>query len=340
MKINSLYAMLLGGAFIAAVSSCRNQDIEFDDYDFSAVYFAHQSPVRTLVMGEDTYDTSLDNEHKCQIYATMGGVYSNDKKISIDVEVDNSLCDNLYFDTEYKEKVEPMPLEYYSLSSNQIILDKKLLGAVDVQFTDKFFEDENALKNTYVIPLKMIGVENADSILFGRTDMPDAPLTNTGLWSVAPKNYVLYCVKYINTWEGNYLRRGKDVIDGTEEVIRHEEYVEEDEIFSVKTKNLNTAIMSVTSSIGEYELELVFDENNNCTVQLPEGSNYSLEGDKNGGTFVKDGDKNSWGNKDRDVLYLDYTIKNHEGNTCHTLDTLVMRDRGVAYEVFTPNYKN
>ena len=36
-------------------------------------------PVRTLVMGEDEYDTALDNAHKCKINATMGGVYANKK---------------------------------------------------------------------------------------------------------------------------------------------------------------------------------------------------------------------------------------------------------------------
>ena len=50
------------------LTSCENGDWEFPDYEYSAVYFAYQSPVRTLCMGEDVYDTSLDNEHKCQIF--------------------------------------------------------------------------------------------------------------------------------------------------------------------------------------------------------------------------------------------------------------------------------
>jgi hypothetical protein len=42
-----------------------------------------------------------------------------------------------------------------------------------------------------------------------------------------------------------------------------------------------------------------------------------------------------WGNEKRDVLYLKYKVD--FGTTTHNLtDTLVMRDRGVKMETFTP----
>lgn len=187
---------------------CENQSIEFPDFDYSTVYFAYQYPVRTIVIGEDTYDTSMDNEHKCKIYATMGGVYANKTRISIGVTVDNTLCDNLYF--EDGTPVQAMPSNYYSLAAGQIILDKALQGGVEVQLTDAFFADENALGNTYVIPLRMTDVVNADSILVGSARVENAPRTNENLWDVQPKDYVLYCLKYINNWHASYLRRGVD----------------------------------------------------------------------------------------------------------------------------------
>ena len=61
MKKANLYSILMAGIVAASISSCKNGDAEFPNYDHSAVYFAHQTPVRTLVMGEDTYDTSLDH---------------------------------------------------------------------------------------------------------------------------------------------------------------------------------------------------------------------------------------------------------------------------------------
>lgn len=94
-KINS-FSILLTGVASMLVMSCKNGDAEFPNYNNSSVYFAYQSPVRTLVMGEDTYDTTLDNEHKCQIYATMGGAYSGNGSVVVDVMVDDELCKNLF----------------------------------------------------------------------------------------------------------------------------------------------------------------------------------------------------------------------------------------------------
>lgn len=341
MKTLRIYFIFLVGVCLTFLSSCKNQDVEYDDYYYSAVYFARQTPVRTLVMGEDTYDTSLDNEHKCQIYATISGVYNNSKKVEIGIEIDNSLCDNLFFDAEYSKPVKAMPADYYELSSDKIVLNKEMMGAVDVQFTDKFFADPEALNNTYVIPLKMTDVVNADSILCGKTSGDNPSLTNSAAWDVAPMNYVLYCVKYINEWDGNYLRRGKDVITSagnTVENVRHKEYVEYDEVCNIGTRNLSTAVMPVSlDGMGSYELILSFNDEKECTVAT-ETDGYSIS--NGSGKFVKDGDKNSWGNKDRDVIYLDYTIQNEAtGASCHTVDTLVIRDRGVAYETFTANYK-
>ena len=341
MKALRIYLILIVGTCMSIISSCKNQDIEFDDYDYSAVYFARQTPVRTLVMGEDTYDTSLDNQHKCKIYATISGVYNNDKKVEIGIEIDNKLCENLFFDTEYSTKVKAMPADYYELSSNKIVLNKEMMGAVEVQFTDKFFEDPDALTNTYVIPVRMTDVVNADSILSGKTNDPGVSLTNAAHWITLPMNYVLYCVKYINEWDGNYLRRGKDIITTageTKENVRHKEYVEYDYICSIDTKNLTTAIMPVSlEGFGDYDLTLSFNDKKECTVTT-ETDGFAIS--NGNGKFVKDGDKNSWGNKDRDVIYLDYTILNEEtGASCHTLDTLVIRDRGVAYETFSTYYK-
>ncbi len=341
MKALRIYLILIVGTCMSIISSCKNQDIEFDDYDYSAVYFARQTPVRTLVMGEDTYDTSLDNQHKCKIYATISGVYNNDKKVEIGIEIDNKLCENLFFDTEYSTKVKAMPADYYELSSNKIVLNKEMMGAVEVQFTDKFFEDPDALTNTYVIPVRMTDVVNADSILSGKTNDPGVSLTNAAHWITLPMNYVLYCVKYINEWDGNYLRRGKDIITTageTKENVRHKEYVEYDDICSIDTKNLSTAVMPVSlEGMGYYELTLSFNDKKECTVTT-ETDGFAIS--NGNGKFVKDGDKNSWGNKDRDVIYLDYTILNEStGASCHTLDTLVIRDRGVAYETFSTYYK-
>src|SRR5690606_21938924 len=146
VKRHNLLSIVCTGMLAVAMMACENQDIEFPDYDESSVYFAYQYPVRTIVLGEDIFDTTLDNEGKCEIYATMGGVYSNKQKIDIQIQVDNGLCDNLFFDAGFTKPVLPMPASHYSLSSDKISLDRKLQGAVGVQLTDAFFADPNALQ--------------------------------------------------------------------------------------------------------------------------------------------------------------------------------------------------
>ena len=81
---------LLSLVLLSILTAC-NKDWEFPDYKFSTVYFPYQAPIRTLVLGEDIFDNTLDNQHKFMIMATMGGVYENKKDIGLKVAVENSL---------------------------------------------------------------------------------------------------------------------------------------------------------------------------------------------------------------------------------------------------------
>lgn len=366
MKRYNLLSIVYAGAFAMAMMACENQDIEFPDYDESTVYFAYQYPVRTIVLGEDIFDTTLDNEGRCEIYATMGGVYSNREKIDIDIEVDNALCDNLFFDAGYQSPVQPLPSTHYTLASNQISLERELQGAVGVQLTDAFFADANAIRNTYVIPLRMVNATKADGILSGVPKVEHPNRLNAAHWDVLPKDYVLYCVKFINTWDANYLRRGKDdiTVDGVAStIIRHKANVELDEVIKLNTISLNelrlqTAYRSQAGNNLNFALKLSFDENQKVAV-APVADNYQVNDSirvynvvaSGNGAFVKKGEKNSWGNKDRDALYLDYDVSYEvetqypnagfpikiEQVTYSTSDTLVVRDRGVKVETFTPS---
>jgi hypothetical protein len=321
------YIML--AMLILALIACKNDDVNFPDFDYRTVYFAYQTPVRTLILGEDTEsDNRIDNEHKCEIKATTGGGYSNPNNIVIRYAVDNSLVENLYF-KENGRKVYAMPVTYYNLSTDQLeIPSGQDRGGVQVEFTQKFFNDEHALENNYVIPLRMTHVEGADSILHG-------------------KDYVLYCVKYINPWHAKYLRRGVDVIVGksgnevlTKTNTRHAEYVEKDEVVSLTTSAYRSVKLTLNAKDKEglnipYTVVLVFDEENNCTITSDDSESYRISGT---GKFVEKGDKNSWGNHDQNVIYLDYTVELPQ-LICHTMDTLVVRNRGVVMEEFTPEYK-
>lgn len=332
-----ILATVIGGM---AICSCENGDWDFPDFDHTAVYFAYQNPVRTITLGEDYYDTSMDNEHKCQIMATMGGVYDNKNDITIGIKVDNSICDGFKFEETGKDIV-PMPSSYYTLDANQIVIPSgKILGGVTVNLTDQFFADPLATELNYVIPVVMTSVNGADSILVGevKEGVNNPKLLSSDDWTTQPKNYILYAVKYISKYDANYLRRGVDnysgTISGTN--VRHAQYVEKDESLQdqFSTVAINTVEWARPTQDAEKNnvdcrLRISFDNDGNCQIS---SANDAVEATGTG-KYVVEGDKNSWGGEDRDALYLDYTIK-YSGITCASKDTLIVRDRGVKAEWF------
>lgn len=320
-RLKNMWFLLLVG-----MAACKNEDIEFPNYTNNTVYFSYQYPVRTITLGEDLFDTSLDNAYKCQIMATMGGVYSNTKDVTIGISVNNALTQGLKFNPpDYSGDVLPMPASYYRLADNKIVIPKgKIAGGVEVQLTDAYFADPLSTKATYVIPVTMTTVTNADSIL-------------------GAKNFTLYAVKYINTWTGNYLRRGRDVVEGkngrtelSKTIVRRNQYVEKDEIKTLTTRSLSQTVFPVTlKGVNNVDVScpllLTFDGNGNCTVTAA-ATGYTASGS---GKFVKRGEKNSWGSQDRDAIYLSYQIDATDLRAS-TTDTLVLRDRGVKMETFSP----
>ena len=334
MKKNLLYVGM-ASLFLGAMASCESGTNEFADFDYSTVYFANQFAERTLELGEDEFvDNSMDNEHKVSIKAAWGGGYTNRRNVTIDVEVDESLCDRLYFqDTD--TPVTPMPSNYYTLASNQInIPEGQVSGGVEVQLTDAFFADEKTTGNYYAIPLRMLHVEGTDSILQGTAAVENPTLTNTGDWTTQPKNYVLYAIKYVNEWHGEYLRRGMDKITAngtTTSTYRGEQYIEDDEVVYMTTQNLTGSILALSAhdqagNLVNYNVNLRFADDGSCTLSsMTDG--ITVTGN---GKFVKDGEKNSLGGKDRDALYLDYRVNFENLNMQYaTTDTLVLRTRGV-----------
>ncbi|MFO7658809.1 MAG: DUF5627 domain-containing protein [Bacteroidales bacterium] len=346
--------------------SCSNQEIEFPDYDYQTVYFAYQYPVRTITLGEDFVNTTMDNEHKFQIMATLGGVYSNKNNVTVNFVVDTSLCSGYHY--ENGDPIRVLPESYYQLASNSIVIPAgKIAGGVEVQLTDAFFADTLAVNTNYVVPIRMVSVENADSVLRGK---PNPVFTNPrrlvdGDWEILPKDFVLYAVKYVNPWHGFYLRRGIELRtrDGiADTVIRHSHYVEDDQVWKLNTLSLNDLHypMDYKSRLShdlKFGVKLGFDENLEFTVSPPASAYqvndtvrvYNITATGNG-KFIKEGEKNSWGNKDRDAMYLKYDVgyeveisypkadppkpPDIQQVTYSSTDTLVLRNRGVEMEVF------
>jgi hypothetical protein len=330
---------------LAIITSCHNQDQEFPDYDYTTAYFAYQTPIRTLVLGEDIYDNSLDNAHKCTIIATMGGVYKNKEDRILDVVVDNSLAEGLFFEGDSDNYVLPLPAEYYSLASDKkiVIPSGSVTGGIEVQFTDAFFADPKSIKNTFVIPLRINSASNIDSVLRGKAFVENPNLFIASNWSIAPKDYILYCVKYVNPWHGAYLRRGIDIgtgnigysrLDTTS--IYHNQFVEKDQVVKTYTVSMNEVMLTLnTRNKGNtddisFTLLINIDNNGKCSVAAPDAVSYKITGN---GEFIKDGDM--WGGEPKDVMHLKYSV---DFDSCaHSFtDTLVLRDRNIKMETFNP----
>ena len=118
-------------SLLLSFTACESSDNEFSDFDYQTVYFANQYGLRTIELGEDEFlDNSLDNQHKVSIKAAWGGGYTNRKNVIIDTQVDESLCENLYFKGS-NTPVTPMPTSYYTLAANQINIPKgEVIGGV------------------------------------------------------------------------------------------------------------------------------------------------------------------------------------------------------------------
>lgn len=344
--INKSLFPALGLMLALSATSCKNSSNEFPDFENGVtVYFANQYPVTYVVLGDyPDGDNSLNLQHKIQINATQGGAYKS-KNIRIDVVVDPSLADNLTFVDGSPVKV--MPDSYYSLESNVLTRKADYLFGTDVQLSDAFFADPDAVKNTYVIPLRMVNATGADRILSGEALLPDSnpARCDASAWSVLPQDYVLYCVKYINPWHGSYLRRGVDKItdaqNGAYTDIRHQQYVEKDEVVYLNTKSMQEVIFPLSTVVPDGEsvktlkcdLLLSFNGDDITVSSATEGMTAS-----GSGKFVKLGDKNSYNNSDHDAIYLDYKV-DFGPRQFTTLDTLVIRSREVPSVFnFNPTY--
>jgi len=371
MKLKKYIFGVALGALSLMYVSCYNADKEFPDYEGgTTAYFAYQYPVRTLILGNDIYDNTLDNEHKCRIWSTMGGAYGGRDAV-VDVVVDETLCNDLYFADEggnAAAPVLPMPTAYYQLASNSIKYNGDPRGYVEVQFTDAFFNDEKAIANTYVIPLVMTKVTGIDRILTGTPREGLTPArTNSEDWEVLPKDYVLYLVKYMNPWQGKYIRRGVDNVTEkgiTTTVIRKdttlvntdlEHYKENpvnqnDEICGITTKNMTQAIFPVSfrTSGASISCNLILTFNGNqCTISTDD-ADVTVTGS---GEFIEKGTERQeykdyqWGSLNgqpvqRDILRLAYDVNFEKNNIqVSTADTLVVQTReSNKKEFFSPLY--
>jgi hypothetical protein len=318
--------------------SCKNFEITHPDFKYTSGFFPYQFPVRTLVLGDDIYDNTNDNNHRFLISAHIGGVYENNRDRSFDIEVDNTLAGQLLFSAA-GDTVRMLPPKYYTLSTNKLVVPKgEMYGGVTVQLTDDFFTDPQAIRLNYVIPVRIKGSADVDTILTGKSDNPNADPRIAGQWAVAPKHFTLFAVKFINEFHGAYFHYGKsEVKDAANTVLEDTVYMDKWVTGNPVTKLATTgrhqvSLTTFTRSAvmaGEISMVLSFS-GNTCTISAPAGAPYTITGT---GEFKEDAYE--WGDKKRNGIVLNYVVTKG-ANTYHASDVLVSRDRGVTMETFQP----
>ena len=340
MKKIFLYILVL----LIGIIACENQEQIFDDFEYKAVYFPFQLPLRTLSLGEDRVDNTLDKAFQFEIGVTIGGMYENNKNWTVDYVVDNSLTNNVY-NNATGAKIFALPSTYYTLEPlGSVTISKGYFnGRIKVQLTEAFFNDTLAVTGNYVVPLRITGT-SADTILSGQAAVsnPDPRVISDWESGKEPKNWTMFGIKYINAYHGNYLQRGRDIrfqngspVDTT---VWRAAHTEQDRIVSLstkgKTRSVSNFIGQNTSSTGQYAMELEFvnmwgTPGGTVTITPSSGSDYAVSG--NGQYFDQATSNESIIHLTMQCMYLSYTYD--DGTYVHQVaDTLVFRDRGIKFE--------
>jgi len=324
---------------IIGLTSCENFNKDHPDFYYTSGYFPYQYPVRTLVLGDYIYDNANDNAHKFVISVAMGGVYENSMDRVFNYVVDETLCTTVKF-TSSGDTVLPLPASYYTLSPvDRITIPKgKFNGGVEVQLTDAFFNDPLAIKNKYVVPLRLVSSIDVDSILRGSTSLATADPRISNQWDVLPKDFTMFAVKFINEYHGNYFQYGTSTVkDGANTVLEtttySTPYVENNTVTKLVTTGRNQVMFTtfLKSAILTGTVNMLLDfSGNTCTIVGAPGSTYTIAGT---GEFKSKA--YVWGNKQRDGITVNYTVTDGV-NTYTADDVLVVRDRAVVMELFVP----
>ena len=327
------------------IVSCSNSEIEFPDFTYQTVYFPVQYPVRTLVLGESRYDTSIDLEKAFTIGVNIGGMYKNTKDRTIYVKYAPELVNSVLLTTTATpaDTIAVLPPNYYT--PDLTTLEKIVIpagsfdGRIRINLKDEFFNDPKTIGVKYVIPLVILPTTE-DSVLTGRPIPgiinPNRFITANWQSGFLPMDYTLFGIKYTNKYHGNYFHYGVDNLYVSSILVSTKRYstpiVENNSITMVKTASLTESTINRlggTNTGAKYTIMMKFNDTKTISLSSITG------GVVVSGSGVYKEAKNGivWGGKGNQTIILDYTYTDTDGvHKCN--DTLVYRTNGIVYEEF------
>jgi len=320
----------------AMAFSCTNQNIEFDDYAYNAVYFPFQTPLRTLMLGDEVIgDNAIDLEHAFSVGAAIGGMFENLSDREVMIELAPELVTGVVANNG--DTLEMLPSAYYDETFDIITIPKgSFFGKLRVHLTDAFFNDPKTVGLHYVLPLRILDAD-ADSILSGLavSTVPDPDPRVPEHWDILPQNYTLFGIKYINPFHGAYLLRGTR-ISSVDTLVYSERFLTDNGMVLLSTESLDESVMSIiggNKTGGKYSSLLSFNETDKTiTVSQTDTSSVVING--SGKYFTKDDpESEDYNSKKHRTIYLDYTYE--DGGTSYQVnDSLVFIDTGIIFEEF------
>jgi hypothetical protein len=327
--------------------SCTNRDIEFDDYDYTTVYFPFQMPIRTLILGDESVgNNSIDLERAFTIGVTMGGVYENRQDRVVTIAYAPELAENM-INTATGDTLMLLPEAYYNadfLTEAQIDLTipaGEFSGKTRVQLNDAFFQDALSTGFHYLIPLRITDAVS-DSVLSGEVasgvlrDTADVRIGDH--WRIIPKDYTLFGIRYINAAHGYYLYRGQRLnLTTNDTTVYSERFLTDNVAALLSTTSLAENMMDHAAGMAtddSYRMKLIFDHDNQSVV-VARADTTTADVSGTGIYYSKDdGESESYnGNKHR-TIYLEYTY-NDGTDEYRVNDSLVFIDTDVRFEEYT-----
>ncbi len=269
-----------------ALVACKKYEAYDVDYNFSAVYFASQKPLRTIV----GYDNMT-----FKVGVTLSGLRENTKDQTIKYTIDPTLLTTVAGASAFKL----LPANYYTLSDNStmIIASGKIIGDVTVTLNRALFTaDPDATKNVYAIPLKIVS-STTDSVLRGNSNTP-------------AKDYTILVVKYISPYHGTYYHKGIETT-GTTSVSYTKKDLSQNATWDLSTLTLNEVQTTGAGTRTTPRLKFQINNSNVSVIDLSLTAPNNVAGT---GTY----------NAANKSFFLNYNYKS--GTTSYDVkDTLIIR---------------
>ncbi|MDR1154777.1 MAG: DUF1735 domain-containing protein [Bacteroidales bacterium] len=183
LNMKTIIKNIIAVTLFFGLVACEPYEDYVKDYDFSAVYFGTQRPVRTLVSrtGQDSLEFRTG--------VALGGLRENRKGYTVEFRVAPELLTTV----AGANKFTLLPESCYSIENSNSVFTVpagKFLGDCPVRIHQEAFAAlPGSLDSTYALPLQLVRT-TADSIRTG-------------------KDYTVIVIKYIDEHSGAYYTKGR-----------------------------------------------------------------------------------------------------------------------------------